>query len=206
MPEYDVRVSVLGHMQRGGSPSCYDRVLASRLGVKAVESILEGKSNFMVGILNDKLMKVVNANGDCSFNAIVAGVLWAIIKQVDIILISLGSQTDYLILHDAIKKAYEQNICIIAASGNKNTIEYPASYPEVLSVSRNMGENKNGKLARTSANCRLFGAASTQSCHIRAEKRQGSRRGWEAWSARQSVQENRPWQLCKSSSFVRIAP
>ena len=38
MPEYDVRVSVLGHMQRGGSPSCFDRVLASRLGVKAVET------------------------------------------------------------------------------------------------------------------------------------------------------------------------
>ncbi|NHN24290.1 6-phosphofructokinase [Flavobacterium jejuense] len=55
MPEYDVRVSVLGHMQRGGSPSCFDRVLASRLGVKAVESILEGKSNFMVGLLNDKV-------------------------------------------------------------------------------------------------------------------------------------------------------
>src|SRR5690606_29623602 len=48
MPEYDVRVSVLGHMQRGGSPTCFDRVLASRLGVKAVESLLEGKSNYMV--------------------------------------------------------------------------------------------------------------------------------------------------------------
>ncbi len=55
MPEYDVRVSVLGHMQRGGSPSCFDRVLASRLGVKAVESLLEGKSNYMVGLLNDKV-------------------------------------------------------------------------------------------------------------------------------------------------------
>jgi 6-phosphofructokinase 1 len=55
LPEYDVRVSVLGHMQRGGSPSCFDRVLASRLGVKAVESLLEGKSNFMVGLLNDKV-------------------------------------------------------------------------------------------------------------------------------------------------------
>jgi 6-phosphofructokinase 1 len=55
MPEYDVRVSVLGHMQRGGSPSCFDRVLASRLGVKAVESLLEGKSNYMAGILNDKI-------------------------------------------------------------------------------------------------------------------------------------------------------
>lgn len=55
LPEYDTRVSVLGHMQRGGSPSCYDRVLASRLGVKAVESLLEGKSNFMVGMINDKV-------------------------------------------------------------------------------------------------------------------------------------------------------
>ncbi|EMQ95121.1 6-phosphofructokinase [Xanthomarina gelatinilytica] len=55
MPEYDVRVSVLGHMQRGGSPSCFDRVLASRMGVKAVESLLEGKTNYMVGILDNKM-------------------------------------------------------------------------------------------------------------------------------------------------------
>jgi len=55
LPEYEVRVSVLGHMQRGGSPSCFDRVLASRMGVKAVESLLEGKSNYMVGLLSDKI-------------------------------------------------------------------------------------------------------------------------------------------------------
>ena len=55
LPEYDVRVSVLGHMQRGGSPSCFDRVLASRLGVKAVESLLDGKSSFMVGLQNDQV-------------------------------------------------------------------------------------------------------------------------------------------------------
>jgi 6-phosphofructokinase 1 len=55
LPEYEIRVSVLGHMQRGGAPSCYDRVLASRLGVKAVECLLEGKSNYMVGMLNDKV-------------------------------------------------------------------------------------------------------------------------------------------------------
>lgn len=55
LAEYEVRVSVLGHMQRGGSPSCFDRVLASRMGVKAVESLLEGKSNYMVGLLNDKM-------------------------------------------------------------------------------------------------------------------------------------------------------
>jgi 6-phosphofructokinase 1 len=55
LDEYDVRVSVLGHMQRGGSPSCFDRVLASRMGVKAVESLLEGKTNYMVGLINDKM-------------------------------------------------------------------------------------------------------------------------------------------------------
>ena len=53
MTEYEVRVSVLGHMQRGGNPSCFDRVLASRMGVKAVEALITGKSNYMVGLKND---------------------------------------------------------------------------------------------------------------------------------------------------------
>lgn len=56
LPEYDVRVSILGHMQRGGAPSCFDRVLASRLGVKAVETLLEGNSNYMVGLLKDEVV------------------------------------------------------------------------------------------------------------------------------------------------------
>ncbi len=55
LPIYDVRVCVLGHMQRGGSPTCFDRVLASRMGVKAVEALLEGKTNLMVGILDDDI-------------------------------------------------------------------------------------------------------------------------------------------------------
>ena len=55
MPEYDVRVSVLGHLQRGGSPSCFDRVLASRMGVRAVEDLINGNSNYMVGLINDKI-------------------------------------------------------------------------------------------------------------------------------------------------------
>lgn len=56
LPEYEVRVSVLGHMQRGGSPSCWDRVLASRMGVKAVESLMEGDYNNMVGIQDTKIV------------------------------------------------------------------------------------------------------------------------------------------------------
>ncbi len=55
LPEYDVRVSVLGHMQRGGAPSCFDRVLASRMGVHAVELLIDGKSNVMVGLQNGEM-------------------------------------------------------------------------------------------------------------------------------------------------------
>jgi 6-phosphofructokinase 1 len=55
LPQYEVRVSVLGHMQRGGSPTCFDRVLATRLGVRAVELLIEGKTQLMVGIINNKV-------------------------------------------------------------------------------------------------------------------------------------------------------
>ncbi|MBX2820074.1 MAG: 6-phosphofructokinase [Rhodothermaceae bacterium] len=51
----DLRVSILGHTQRGGAPSARDRVLASRLGCAAVESLLEGHSNIMVGMINDEI-------------------------------------------------------------------------------------------------------------------------------------------------------
>lgn len=57
-PFYDIRVSVLGHMQRGGSPSCYDRVLASRLGVAAVEALLDHSTGVMVGITNNQVTTV----------------------------------------------------------------------------------------------------------------------------------------------------
>ncbi|RBP93881.1 6-phosphofructokinase [Cytobacillus firmus] len=53
---FDTRVSVLGHMQRGGSPTAFDRVLASRLGAHAVELLLEGKGGRAVGIQNNKLV------------------------------------------------------------------------------------------------------------------------------------------------------
>jgi 6-phosphofructokinase 1 len=55
MTNIDTRVCILGHIQRGGAPSCLDRVIASRLGYAAVESLLEGKHNQMIGIVNNKL-------------------------------------------------------------------------------------------------------------------------------------------------------
>ncbi len=58
MKDYSPRVIVLGYLQRGGSPSCFDRVLASRLGVKAVEFLLEGKQNVMVGTQNNAIVSV----------------------------------------------------------------------------------------------------------------------------------------------------
>ena len=51
-PEFDVRVSILGHLQRGGSPSALDRILASCMGVAAIEAIMQGQRNVMVGYCN----------------------------------------------------------------------------------------------------------------------------------------------------------
>ena len=56
LPKYETRVSVLGHIQRGGTPSCFDRVLGTQLGVKAVESLIEGNDGNMVGIDNGKII------------------------------------------------------------------------------------------------------------------------------------------------------
>lgn len=56
LPQYEVRVSVLGHVVRGGNPSCFDRVLASRLGVKAVELLIDGQTNLMVGVRNNRVV------------------------------------------------------------------------------------------------------------------------------------------------------
>ncbi len=54
-PDYEIKVSVLGHMQRGGSPSCFDRVLGTRMGVKAVESLINGDFSKMVGVKEGKI-------------------------------------------------------------------------------------------------------------------------------------------------------
>lgn len=57
-PEYDVRVTILGHVQRGGSPTAHDRILASRLGYASIEALLEGQRNIMCGIQNSEVAYV----------------------------------------------------------------------------------------------------------------------------------------------------
>ncbi|MBQ2541623.1 MAG: 6-phosphofructokinase [Paludibacteraceae bacterium] len=57
-PEYSTRVTVLGHLQRGGSPSAYDRILASRMGVAAIQALIDGQRNVMVGLQKDEIVLV----------------------------------------------------------------------------------------------------------------------------------------------------
>lgn len=58
MDEYEVKVTVLGHIQRGGSPSCSDRVLASRLGIAAIDALLKGEQDVMIGKSHNKIVSV----------------------------------------------------------------------------------------------------------------------------------------------------
>ena len=57
-PEYDVRVSILGHLQRGGTPTARDRILASRTGVGAIDAIMQGQRNVMIGVRNNDVVYV----------------------------------------------------------------------------------------------------------------------------------------------------
>ena len=57
-PGYDVRVSILGHLQRGGSPTAYDRILASRMGAAAIDALQDDQRNVMIGIKNDEIVYV----------------------------------------------------------------------------------------------------------------------------------------------------
>ena len=58
LDDYEVKVTVLGHIQRGGTPSCFDRVLASRLGVGAVDALLNNERGVMIGVANNKIVSV----------------------------------------------------------------------------------------------------------------------------------------------------
>lgn len=57
-PQYDVRVTILGHLQRGGRPTAHDRIIASRMGVASIQALMEGQRNVMIGIENDRIVYV----------------------------------------------------------------------------------------------------------------------------------------------------
>ncbi len=57
-PQYDVRVSILGHLQRGGSPTAHDRIIASRMGAASIDALMDGQRNVMIGIDHDEIVYV----------------------------------------------------------------------------------------------------------------------------------------------------
>lgn len=115
----------------------------------AVAGVISANSSSLVGLAPKTEIfyaKGIDDRGKSDFNNIIACVLWAIIQQVDIILMSLGSPMSSPTFHDAIKKAYRDNIAIIAAAGNatpkQSDADFPARYPEVMAVGWNGGKRK----------------------------------------------------------------
>ena len=121
----DVSEKAKDHKDRQGHATMVAGVIVSKNNKKIIGIAPNVKLSFA---------KVINKAGECSFNSLVAAILWSIVKKTDIILMSLGSKNDYSVLHDAVKKAYSQGIVIIAANENVKEPSYPANYPECLSV------------------------------------------------------------------------
>lgn len=102
-----------------------------------ISGVIKANSKTLIGIAPDAKMlygKVIENNGQSSFNSLIAGILWAIVKDVDIIVIAMGTKYDYRVLYDAIKKAKEYGICVFAAAGENEEIDYPAKYKEAFSA------------------------------------------------------------------------
>lgn len=111
--------------------------------------------NNIIGVATDvKLLyaKVINDNGECSFNSLVSGVLWGIIKECDVILMALGSNYDYSILKDSIEKAKENNIFVVSACENSKNITFPANYNNVVSIKYSI-KNKIEKIKNKEIFC-----------------------------------------------------
>ena len=82
-PEYDARVTILGHLQRGGSPTAADRILASRMGAQAITALMEGQRNVMIGIKNGELVYVPFSKATTHKHSI-GGVDLEIVKMLSI--------------------------------------------------------------------------------------------------------------------------
>lgn len=95
-----------------------------------------------------KFVKAIDIEQKAGFDGLITGILWGIIQDVDIILMAVTSAYHNNTFHDVIKKAYNENICLISSTGNENKIEYPSLYDEVLSVG---SLNQSGLQAEYSA-------------------------------------------------------
>jgi subtilisin family serine protease len=123
----------------------HSTMISGIIGAKNIKNI--------IGVAPDAELqfgRIVDNNGDCSYNSLVAGVLWAIVKEVDIIVIALGSSYDYSILRDAVKKARDYGICVFAAAGDKisDHIDYPANYEYTISTGFMTRKKINNEILR----------------------------------------------------------
>lgn len=120
----------------------HSTMISGIIGAKNKDSI--------VGLAPDSILhfaKVIDKNKFIDYNCVVAAIIWSIVRDFDIIVLSLGTQCGYQLLQDSIKKAYENGICIISAAGEQNKENeyepnYPSRYSEVLSVGEYSDENK----------------------------------------------------------------
>ena len=135
-----------------------DSGVANHTGIKNIKESVNftkhkdhdaiGHATFMAGAIlcnDDNLLgiapdaqlycaKIVDDTCRVRFDSIIAGILWAVIKKVDILLIPISTNIEHTSLSTAINKAVDSGICVIASVGNQNVIEYPAKYKNVLSV------------------------------------------------------------------------
>ena len=116
----------------------------------------------IVGVAPNSIMyyaKVADKTGYIGYNSIISAILWGVIKEVNIITMAIGFPYDYKLLHDAIIKAYNSGICIIAAAGEKiednKEIEYPAQYKEVFSVGCLPPKKKDIEIVKQKVNLAL---------------------------------------------------
>lgn len=107
----------------------------------AVSGILCG-SGEIVGLVPDATIfyaKALSDNGEGDSGAIIASILWAIVQDVDLIVMAFGAEAVHPTLHDAVRKAYDSNIAMVASAGNHNIqtkdAYFPARFNEVISVS-----------------------------------------------------------------------
>ncbi len=137
-----------------------DRILYDSIGHSTILSgiICANDKKSLLGIAPASELyfaKVIDGLGRCSFSSLVAAVLWSIVKKVDIILIALGTSYDYTVLHNAIQKAVDRDICVVSASGNsikdgEVVVDFPAKYKEVFSVAVSLKNKEKNKILQSS--------------------------------------------------------
>lgn len=102
-----------------------------------ISGIIAANDKSLFGVAPDSQLyfaKAVDDHANAKYDAVIASILWGVIKCVDIIILPMSSDIDSTVLHETIKKAYDAGICIICPTGDAAKTSFPAVYDEVFSV------------------------------------------------------------------------